>query len=255
MMMPSRQLPLTGQVAVVTGSARRIGREIALALAAEGAYVVAHARASAAEIEAVASSIREAGGGAEARLADITDEAEVTGFVSSIIDRHGRIDILVNNAAIRRETPLSGMTLEEWREITSVVLDGAFLLSRAVVPGMVQRGHGRIVAIGGLSGHAGASRRAHVATAKAGIVGLTKAIAVEFAGTGVTANCVAPGKIGGPRSATAGPAGEFPGGGKPLVGHEGEPADVAEVVRLLCSPAGAYITGQTIHVNGGLYLP
>jgi 3-oxoacyl-[acyl-carrier protein] reductase len=241
-------------VALVTGSARRIGRETALALAAEGAHVVVHARNSGAEIEAVASEIREAGGSAEARLADITVEAEVTGLIASLNDRHGRIDILVNNAAVRRQTPLTGMTLAEWREITGIVLDGAFLLSRAVLPGMVERGYGRIVSIGGLSGHAGASQRAHVATAKAGIVGLTKALAVEFAGTGITANCVAPGKIGGPRSATAGSPGRFRGG-ESLVGHEGTPANVAEVVRMLCLPAGSYITGQTIHVNGGLFLP
>ena len=250
---PSRSL--AGQVALVTGSARRIGRETALALAAEGAHVVVHARNSGGEIEAVASEIREAGGSAEVRLANITVEAEVTGLIASLHERHGRIDILVNNAAVRRQTPLTDMTLTEWREITGIVLDGAFLLSRAVLPGMVEQGYGRIVSIGGLSGHTGASHRAHVATAKAGIVGLTKALAVEFAGTGITANCVAPGKIGGPRSATAGPPGRFHGGGDPLVAHEGSPVNVAEVVRMLCLPAGSYITGQTIHVNGGLYLP
>ena len=120
---------------------------------------------------------------------------------------------------------------------------------------MVAAGGGTVVNIGGVSAHAGAHNRAHVITAKAALVGLTKAIAVEFAERGITANCVVPGKIGGARSRTSGESPTMGGGVTPLVGREGTPEDVAAVVRQLCLPASRYITGQTIHVSGGMYLP
>ena len=120
---------------------------------------------------------------------------------------------------------------------------------------MVAKGHGTIVNIGGVTAHVGATRRAHVLAAKAGLVGLTKALAVEYGEAGLTVNCVVPGRIGGRRSATSGRGGAIPGGGHPLVGREGTPEDVAGAVMLLCGPAGRYITGQTIHVSGGIYLP
>jgi 3-oxoacyl-[acyl-carrier protein] reductase len=120
---------------------------------------------------------------------------------------------------------------------------------------MIAAGGGTIVNIGGMTAHTGASGRAHVSTAKAGLVGLTKALAVEFADNGITVNCVAPGKIGGRRSATSGKGGQIPGGGHPLVGREGTFEEVAQMIRTLCVPTGKFITGQTIHVSGGLYLP
>ena len=120
---------------------------------------------------------------------------------------------------------------------------------------MVAKRHGTIINIGGVTGHTGAFGRAHVSTAKAGLVGLTKALAVEFGASGITVNCVVPGKIGGPRSAGSGKGGAIPGGGHALVGREGEPEEVAAAVNLLCGPGGRYITGQTIHVSGGIYLP
>jgi 3-oxoacyl-[acyl-carrier protein] reductase len=120
---------------------------------------------------------------------------------------------------------------------------------------MVKAGGGRIINIGGMTAHTGAAERAHVSTAKAGLVGLTKALAVEYAAKGITVNCVAPGKIGGKRSATSGKGGAIPGGGHPLVGREGTFEEVAAMVRTLCLPTGGYVTGQTIHISGGLYLP
>ncbi len=120
---------------------------------------------------------------------------------------------------------------------------------------MVKHGHGRIVSIGGVAAHIGVANRAHVATAKAALVGFTKALAVEYGAHGITANLVVPGRIGGPRSPNSGAGGIFPGGGHPLLGHEGEPRNVAEIIRTLASPAGAFVTGQTIHVSGGMYLP
>jgi 3-oxoacyl-[acyl-carrier protein] reductase len=246
---------LEGRVALVTGAVRRIGRAIALALAGDGAAVVINTRSSKGEAEAVAAEIEANGGRALVQLADVTDERAVSGMVAAILERFGRLDILVNNAADRRQTPLTEISLAEWRHVTGIIVDGAFLCARACLPPMVAGGGGTIVNIGGVSAHAGAHNRAHVITAKAALVGLTKAIAVEFADRGVTANCVVPGRIGGARSRTAGESPTMGGGAHPIVGREGTPEDVAAVVHQLCLLASRYITGQTIHVSGGMYLP
>ncbi|HEY8368575.1 MAG TPA: SDR family oxidoreductase [Thermodesulfobacteriota bacterium] len=246
---------LEGRVALLTGAVRRTGRATALALADEGAAVVINARTSAAEAQAVVAEVEARGGRALAHLADVTDEAQVEAMVRRVVETFGRIDILVNNAANRKQSPFTEMSLAEWREITSVILDGAFLCSRAVLPVMLANGGGTIINIGGLTAHTGAYNRAHVAAAKAGLVGLTKALAVEFASRGVTVNCVAPGKIGGQRAATAGESATIAGSGEPLVGRPGRPEEVAAMVVALCVPTGRFITGQTIHVNGGLYMP
>ena len=244
------------RVALVTGAVRRIGRAIALALAADGAAVVINTRASHAEAAAVAAEIEAAGGQALVALADVTDEAAVQAMVEATLARFGRLDILVNNAADRQQRPLTEISLAEWRHITGIILDGAFLCARACLPAMLAGGAGgTIVNIGGVSAHTGAHHRAHVIAAKAGLVGLTRALAVEFAARGITANCVVPGRIGGARSRTAGDFPPMGGAARPLVGRSGTPADVAAVVCQLCRPAGRYITGQTLHVSGGMYLP
>ena len=246
---------LAGQVALVTGGARRIGRAIALALAHQGATIVVNAKTSREEAEDTVREIKALGGTARAMLADVTDEAAVAGMVGAVDRDLGGVDILINNAAIRREETFTDISLAEWHAIMAVVLDGAFLCSRAVIPGMLAKGRGSIVNIGGVTAHVGATRRAHVIAAKAGLVGFTKALAVEYGHAGITVNCVVPGRIGGARSATSGPGGAIPGGGHPLVGREGLPEDVAAAVALLCGPGGRYITGQAIHVSGGIYLP
>jgi 3-oxoacyl-[acyl-carrier protein] reductase len=243
--------PLHGQVALVTGSVRRIGRATALALARDGAAVVVNARSSRAEAEAVAAEIAALGGGALVHLADVTDEAAVARMLDAAAAAFGRLDILVNNAANRGEAPFLDMSLAQWREITGVILDGAFLCSREALRLMAANGYGRIINIGGVSAHLGAARRAHVGAAKAGLIGLTRALAAEFAGAGVTVNCVVPGRIGGERSASSGHGISHP----TLVGREGTADEVAEIVRTLCGPAGGFITGQTIHVSGGLFMP
>ncbi|HUG63103.1 MAG TPA: SDR family oxidoreductase [Methylomirabilota bacterium] len=247
-------LPLQGQVALITGGVRRIGRATALAFGRAGADVVINARSSRDEAEATAEEVEALGVRAMVHLADVTDESAVASMTDAVLDRFGRLDILVNNAAIRREGAFTELSLSEWREIMSVVLEGAFLCSRAAIPHMVRQGGGRIVNIGGVSAHTGAIARAHVATAKMGLVGLTHALAVEFAPAGITVNCIAPGKIGGKRSATSGAGVALPHGGMPLVNREGAPEDVAEVILAVCGPAGGFITGQTIHINGGLHL-
>lgn len=245
--------PLAGKVALVTGASRRIGRATALGLAREGADLVVHARSARDEIEAVADEVRSLGRRAEVMMGDVSDEAEVASMVGQAEAVFGRIDILINNAAIRRQSPFTEMSYAEWREINAVILDGAFLMCRAVLPVMVAGGGGTIVNIGGVSAHIGAKNRAHVATAKAGLVGLTKALAVEFADRNVTVNCLAPGKIGGERSKTAGASPKMPA--EILLGREGEIEEAAGMVVALCLPAARFMTGQTVHVSGGLYLP
>jgi 3-oxoacyl-[acyl-carrier protein] reductase len=247
--------PLDGKAALVTGAVRRIGRAIALALAGDGAAVVINTRSSRVEAEAVAAEIEAKGGRALVHLADVTDEAAVQGMVDAGLARFGRLDILINNAADRRQAPLTEISLAEWRHITGIIVEGAFLCARACLPPMVASGGGTVINIGGVSGHIGAHERAHVITAKAALVGLTKAIAVEFADRGITANCVVPGKIGGQRSRTAGESPEMGGGAGPIVGRLGTVEEVAAMVRQLCLPQSRYVTGQTIHVSGGMYMP
>ena len=247
--------PLEGKVALITGSVRRNGRAMALALAGDGAAIVVHARNSADEAHAVAREIEDSGGRAMVHLADVADEGAVAGMIDAIIANFGRLDILINNAANRNQVPLAELTLESWNEVMGVILGGAFLCSRAAIPHMIAGGGGTIINIGGLTGHTGAHDRAHVITAKAGLVGLTKALAVEFGAKGITVNCVVPGQIGGARSATSGIPAPKPGGDENVVGRMGTFEEVAAMVRTLCLPTGAYITGQTIHVNGGRFMP
>lgn len=244
---------LHGKVAMVTGASRRIGRATALGLARAGADVVLHARRSREEIEAVAAEVRALGRRAHCVLGDVADEAEVEAMFAAI-DAFGAPDVLVNNAAIRGQRPFREMSLADWRAVTSVILDGAFLCAREALKRMVPRGGGTIVNIGGVTAHIGADARAHVSAAKAGLVGLTKALAVEFAPHGVTVNCVAPGKIGGERSATSGHSPGM-GGARILVGREGEIDEAAFMIVNLCLPQARFMTGQTVHVSGGLYMP
>jgi 3-oxoacyl-[acyl-carrier protein] reductase len=242
---------LDGQVAIVTGSVRRIGRAIALKLAAGGAAIVVNAKSSADEAEAVRREIEELGGRALVRLADVADERAVQGMAEDALAAFGRIDILVNNAAIRRDDPFMTLDLAAWRQVTSIILDGAFNCCRAVMPAMLAAGYGRIVNIGGVSAHLGAPNRAHVIAAKTGLVGLTRALATEFAQAGITVNCVVPGQIGGPRSASSGTGSH----GETRVGRKGTVEEVADAVVFLARPDSAFITGQSLHVSGGMFMP
>jgi 3-oxoacyl-[acyl-carrier protein] reductase len=243
---------LAGRVAIVTGAGRNIGRAIALDLAAGGAAVVVNARSNKAEAEAVVAEIAAHGGKALAVLADVSDAAGVERMAKAAVDRFGRIDLLVNNAAVRREVSLDEMTLAEWHEILAIVLDGAFNCVKACLPHLRAASGAAIVNIGGLSASTGASNRAHVVTAKAGIEGFTRALAHELASDGITVNCVSPGFINTTR----------PGGvprstrhtHQSLSGRPGEAPEIAATVRFLCGPGARYITGQTIHVNGGALL-
>ncbi len=246
---------LAGRVAVVTGAAANIGRAIALDLAQGGARVVVNARTSGPAAEATAAAIRAAGGEAFVHLADVTDEAATAGLMQAAADRFGAIDILVNNAAIRRETAFAELGFAEWREVLAVILDGAYLCSRAALPFLRASAQACIVNIGGLSAHTGSPRRAHVVTAKAGLVGLTRGLAHDLAGDGITVNLVVPGLIDTVRGASALGTPAMHALHKTLVGRRGRPEEVAAVVRFLCGPQSRYMTGQTLHPNGGAYLP
>ena len=243
--------PLEGQTALITGAVRRIGRATALELSQLGAAVVINARSSRDEAESVKQEIEAAGGRAMVAMGDIRDEAFVQEMMDKTISTFGSLNILVNNASIRADSPFLSLSLTEWREVTSIILDGAFLCAKLALPHMLQTGAGRIVNVGGVSAHLGAANRAHVITAKAGIVGLTRALAFEFSHQGVTVNCVVPGKIGGKRSATSGKGIDA----SPLTPNEGEVEDVAKMISHLCLPASRYVTGQSIHVSGGMFMP
>src|ERR1700738_2790850 len=190
---------LSGKVAIVTGAGRNIGRAIALALAEGGASIMVNARSNRAEADAVARESEFLGGKALVQLGAVADAVDVRAMVDAALNHFGRIDILVNNAALRREKPFAEMSYSEWREILDVTLDGTFHCVKACLPALRKSGAGAIVNIGGLSAHTGAKNRAHVVTAKAGLVGLTRALAHDLASDGITVNCVVPGLIGTPR--------------------------------------------------------
>ena len=244
---------LTGKVAIVTGAGRNIGRAIALTLADAGASVVVNVRGNRAEAEGVVSEIETAGGRALLHVGDVADQRAMQIMAATAERQFGRIDILVNNAALRREKPFAEMDYAEWRAILDVTLDGAFHCVKACLPALQKSGSATIVNIGGLSAHTGAADRAHVVTAKAGIVGFTRALAHDLATDGITVNCVVPGLIGTSRPKNGPePAHHLTHG--TISGERGRPDDVAAMVRFLCSPAARYVTGQAIHANGGAYL-
>jgi 3-oxoacyl-[acyl-carrier protein] reductase len=244
---------LNGRVAVVTGAGRNIGRAIALALAEGGAAVVVNARTNRAEADAVACEIEDSGGRALVCLADVTDAGAVQAMAAAALARFGRIDILVNNAAVRDERRFEQMTIADWRAVMAVILEGAFHCVQACLPALKQSGTGAIVNIGGLSAHTGSKNRAHVIAAKAGLIGLTRALAHDLAADRVTVNCVSPGLIERPRDPGL-PEPQHHQVNRTLMGQYGTPGDVAAAVRFLCGPGGRYVNGQTIHANGGAFL-
>jgi 3-oxoacyl-[acyl-carrier protein] reductase len=242
---------LDGRVAIVTGAGRNIGRAIALALAEGGASVVVNVRSNKVEADAVAREIEGKGGKALVHLADIADPTAVQGMADAAAARFGGIDYLINNAAMRAEGALDTLTPARWREIMAISLDGQFYCVMACLPHLRKSGAGAIVNLGGLSAFTGSTARAHVVTAKAGLVGLTRGLATDLANDKITVNLVSPGLIG-PRRAPGSEPGHHLTHGT-LTGERGKPEDIAAMVRFLCGPGARYITGQTMHVNGGAY--
>jgi 3-oxoacyl-[acyl-carrier protein] reductase len=244
---------LNGQVAIVTGASRGIGEGIALALARAGARVVGTATS-----EAGATRIREAiaaaGGQGEGRVLDVRDSAACSAFVDRVAADLGPVAILVNNAGITRDNLLARMKDEEWDDIQATNLKSVFVLSRAVLRGMMKARAGRIVNITSVVGFTGNPGQSNYAAAKAGIVGFSKALAREVGSRSITVNCVAPGFI--ETDMTRALAEEQV---KKLVenvplGRLGHVEDIAQAVLYLCSPAAGYVTGTTLHVNGGMFM-
>ena len=249
--MVSKQL--SGKIALVTGAGQNIGRAIAHSLAADGAFVMVNGRGNSSAVESVAAEINDAGGTAISHLADISDEGAVEEMVARLAAEAGGVDIVVSNAGLRRQTPFVEMSFAEWREILSVALDGAFLLTRQAVPHMQARGGGAFIGLSGISNHIGAKERAHVNASKAGLEGFVRGLAMELAADNITANIVAPGAIDTVRGAAAGarPPGVHD---KIPLGRAGTVDESAAMVCHLAGPQGGYITGQCIHINGGIYL-
>ncbi|MEA2929802.1 MAG: 3-oxoacyl-[acyl-carrier protein] reductase [Hyphomicrobiales bacterium] len=243
---------LSGRVALVTGAGRNIGRAMAKALASGGAAIVVNVRSNKDEAEQVVREIERDGGRAVVAVADVADEKAVLAMVEDAAKQLGRIDYLINNASLRQERLFEEMTFTEWRNVLGITLDGAFHCAKACLPYLKASGAGAVVNIGGLSAHTGSKHRVHVTAAKLGLVGFTRGLAHDLAKDHVTVNLVAPGTIDTVRKADAAqPAHHLIN--NTLTGQRGAPDDVASMVRFLCGPGARYITGQTIHVNGGAY--
>jgi 3-oxoacyl-[acyl-carrier protein] reductase len=245
-------IDLSGRVALVTGASRGIGRAIAARFSAQGAVVLAAARGE--NAGAVAGEIRAAGGKAEAIALDVTDATAGEAAVASALERHGRIDILVNNAGITRDQLLLRLKRDDWDAVLATNLTSAFTLTQAVLKPMIRQRSGRIICISSVVGQSGNPGQANYAASKAGLIGFAKSVALEVASRNITVNVVAPGMIATdmtgvlPEKTRESLIDRIP------LGRLGDAADVAAAVCFLASDEAAYITGQVLAVNGGMYL-
>ncbi len=244
----------TPKTAIITGSGRNIGRATALELARRGANVVVNARSNRAEADAVANEIRAQGGSALAVIADVGVQAQATALVEQAIAAFGGVDILINNAGARPSHAITEMSLDDWRAAMAVNLDAPFFCAQAAIPGMIERRWGRIVNISGLNAFKGRPNWAHVCASKMGALGLTRALAAELAPHNILVNHIVPGAFdttppdGGPPPSAASRAAAS--AAIPL-GRIGDPQEIAATCAFLASEDASFITGQTIHVNGG----
>ena len=247
-------MTLSGKTAIVTGSGRNIGRATALELARRGASVVVNARSNQAEADAVVAEIEALGGSAIAALADVGVQAQVNAMVDAAIAAFGRVDILINNAGLRAADSITDMTTEQWRSVMAVNLDGPFFASQAVIPGMIERGWGRIINVSGLNAFKGRADWAHVCASKMGALGLTRALAAELAERNILVNHIVPGAFDTTPPPSQADAFAAPPAARATgipVGRLGLPEEIATTCAFLASDDASFITGQTIHVNGG----
>ncbi len=245
-------LKLSGKVAVVTGASRGIGRAIARRLALQGAVVVAAARG-----ENAASTVAEivgAGGHAEAVALDVTDTASINLAITGVLERHGRIDVLVNNAGIARDQLMLRMKRDDWDQVIATNLTSAFACVQAVVKPMVRQRGGRIISISSVVGQMGNAGQANYAASKAGLIGFSKALARELASRNITVNVVAPGLIETDMTRALAERAQVDWASQIPAGRLGTPDDVAAAVSFLASDEASYITGQVLAVNGGMYM-
>ena len=243
---------LEGKVALVTGSGRNIGRATILKLAAEGAHVVVNSRANQAEADAVAREARALGVKALAVMADVARRDQVEAMAARALSEFGRVDILINNAAIRPHKPFTELTVEDWETVRGVVLDGALYCTRGVIGSMVANRYGRILFFTGEGAFVGGSGRAHVSAAKMGLVGLARALASEFAPHNIRVNVVSPGSIDTSRANPEWYQGRVPNAAGIPLGRQGTVDEIAATCLFLVTDDSGFVTGQTIHVNGGV---
>jgi 3-oxoacyl-[acyl-carrier protein] reductase len=244
-------LDLSGKVALVTGASRGIGAAIAKTFAAQGATVVAAARGT--NAEARVAEIAAEGGKAEPASLDVTSPATVETVVQGVLARHGRLDILVNNAGITRDQLMLRMKRDDWDAVIATNLTAAYTCTQAVLRSMVKQRSGRIITISSVVGQMGNAGQVNYAASKAGLIGMAKALAREVASRGITVNVVAPGMIDTEMTRALGTQAAESWTSQIPLGRLGTPQDVANVVCFLASDEAAYITGQVIAVNGGMY--
>jgi 3-oxoacyl-[acyl-carrier protein] reductase len=243
---------LEGRVALVTGASRGIGRAIALALASRGAVVVAAARGD--HAQTVADEIGGGGGTAEAIALDITDADAAEQAVAGIVARRGRLDILVNNAGITRDQLLLRMKRADWDAVIATNLTGAFACAQAAIKPMVKQRAGRIISVTSVVGQAGNAGQANYAASKAGLIGFTKALALEVASRNITVNAVAPGLIDTDMTRAVSATAQQDWAARIPLKRLGRPEEVAAAVAFLASDEAAYITGHVLAINGGMYM-
>ncbi len=243
---------IAGRVALITGASRGIGRAIAERLASDGATVVAAARGE--NAAGTVAAIAAAGGRAEAVALDVTDSDAVAALVGDVVARHGRVDILINNAGIARDQLMLRMKRDDWDAVIATNLTAAFTCIQAVLRPMVKQRAGRIVNVASVVGQAGNAGQANYAASKAGLIGLTKSLALEVASRGITVNAVAPGLIDTDMTRAIAAAAHETWAARIPAQRLGTPADVAAAVAFLASDEASYITGHVLSVNGGMYM-
>ena len=245
-------LELTGKIAIVTGASRGIGRAIALMLASRGAIVVGAARGE--NAAGTAADIRAAGGQADVASVDVNDPASVDAMVATTLERHGRVDILVNNAGITRDQLMLRMKRDDWDQVIATNLTSAFTCVQAVLKPMIKQRAGRIISISSVVGEMGNAGQANYAASKAGLIGFSKALAREVASRNVTVNVVTPGLIESDMTRAITEKAQTEWTAAIPLGRLGTANDVAAAVCFLASDEAAYITGQVLAVNGGMYM-
>ncbi|QCO68074.1 3-oxoacyl-ACP reductase FabG [Luteimonas yindakuii] len=244
--------PLQGEIALVTGASRGIGAAIADTLAAQGATVIGTATSDAGA-QAIGTRLQATGG--HGRVLDVADAASVEALVDGVSKEFGAVTILVNNAGITRDNLLMRMKDEDWQAILDTNLSSVYRMSKAVMRGMMKARKGRIINIASVIGVTGNAGQANYAAAKAGVIGFSKSLAKEIGSRGVTVNVVAPGFIDTDMTRSLPEDAKTALLGQIALGRLGEPADIANAVAFLAGPHAAYITGETLHINGGMYMP